>query len=210
MREAEVARILRQRFGELAIAEPGVAFLSSPGTEMDLVDRHRRRQRIDVCRRRKRFRQRALIEHDRCPVGANLACEGQRIGLERQRVPIARRDCKLVAVARPRARYEQFPVAVAAHPHQVTLGVPEIEIAYEGDRLRVGREQDEADPRDALAGHRMRAELVIEALMRAFAEQIEIEVAQDRRKAVRVLELDGVVAEARAQPVMARVVGDFA
>ncbi len=71
--------------------------------------------------------------------------------------------------------------------------------------MRVGREQDEADPRDALAGHRMRAELVIETLMRAFAEQIEIEVAQDRRKAVRVLELDGVVAEARAQPVMARV-----
>ena len=74
----------------------------------------------------------------------------------------------------------------------------------------VGREQDEADALDALAGHRMRAELVIEALMRAFAEQIEIEVAQDRRKAVRVLELDGVVAEARAQPVMARVLGDFA
>ena len=47
----------------------------------------------------------------------------------------------------------------------------------------------------------MRAELVVDPLMGAFAEQIEIEVAQDRRKAVGVVELDDVVAEAGAQLV---------
>ena len=35
--------------------------------------------------------------------------------------------------------------------------------------------------------------------MGAFAEQVKVEVAQDRRKAVGVIEFDDVVAEARAQ-----------
>ena len=37
----------------------------------------------------------------------------------------------------------------------------------------------------------MRAELVVEPQMRAFAQQIEVEIAQDRRKAIGVLQLDG-------------------
>ena len=38
--------------------------------------------------------------------------------------------------------------------------------------------------------------------MRAFAEQMQVEIGQDRRKAIGVLHLDLVVAEARAQPVV--------
>ena len=52
----------------------------------------------------------------------------------------------------------------------------------------------------------MRAELVVEPLMGAFAEQIEIEIAQDRRKAVGVVEIDDVVAEPGAQLVALRAV----
>ena len=44
--------------------------------------------------------------------------------------------------------------------------------------------------------------------MRAFAEQMQVEVGQDRRKAIGVLQLDLVVAEARAQPVMRIARGD--
>ena len=49
----------------------------------------------------------------------------------------------------------------------------------------------------------MGAELVVELEVRALAEQIKIEVGQDRRKAIGVLQLDLAVAEARAQPVVA-------
>ena len=44
--------------------------------------------------------------------------------------------------------------------------------------------------------------------MRAFAEQMQIEIGQDRRKAVGVLELDLAVAEARAQPIVRVARGD--
>ena len=50
--------------------------------------------------------------------------------------------------------------------------------------------------------HRMRAELVVKLEMGAFAEQMQIEIGQDRRKAIGVLQLDLAVAEARAQAVM--------
>ncbi|GCC48612.1 hypothetical protein chiPu_0032951, partial [Chiloscyllium punctatum] len=52
----------------------------------------------------------------------------------------------------------------------------------------------------------MRTERVVNPLMRAFAEQIEIEIAQDRRKAVGVLQLDDVVAESGAELVARRAV----
>src|SRR5438034_8177084 len=49
----------------------------------------------------------------------------------------------------------------------------------------------------------MRAEPLVEMYMRAFAKQIEIEVGQDRREAIRVLKLDLAFAVARAQTVVA-------
>src|SRR4030088_425941 len=50
MGEAEVAHIGGQHLGELAVAEPAVALLglAPPRSEMHLVDRDRRRQRIGV------------------------------------------------------------------------------------------------------------------------------------------------------------------
>lgn len=52
----------------------------------------------------------------------------------------------------------------------------------------------------------MRAELVVKALVGAFAKQIEVEIGQDRRKAIGVLEFDDVVAELRAELVVLRAV----
>jgi hypothetical protein len=41
----------------------------------------------------------------------------------------------------------------------------------------------------------MGAELVVDPHVRAFAEQMQVEIAQDRRKAVGVVEIDDRVAE---------------
>src|SRR3954464_10376430 len=64
MGEAEIADVSRQLLRKLAIAEPLVAVLAPPRAEMDLVDRHRRTERIDIGRRGPRMRQLGLVEHD--------------------------------------------------------------------------------------------------------------------------------------------------
>ena len=111
-------------------------------------------------------------------------------------------DLVFVLVAGARAGDEDFPVAVAAHPHGVAPAVPEIEIADHADAARVGREHHEGHAIDAFELHRMGAELVVELEMRALAEQMQIEIAEDRREAISVLELDFAVAESGAQPIV--------
>ena len=84
----------------------------------------------------------------------------------------------------------------------MAAAVPEIEVADDADTPRVRREHHEGDAIDALVPHRMRAELVVELQVRAFAEQMQVHVGQDRREAVGVFHLDLVVAEARPQPIV--------
>ena len=115
-------------------------------------------------------------------------------------------DVELVVVAGARMRDEQLPIADAAHPHRMPPRIPEIEIADHADAPRVRRQHHEGDAVDALERHRMRAELVVDALVGALAEQIEVELAQYRREAVGIVELDHIVAEAGAQLIAFRAV----
>src|SRR4051794_26676788 len=121
-------------------------------------------------------------------------------------LPLRSDDVELVMVAGGGMRHEQFPIAAAAHAHGMTPRVPEIEVADHADAPRVRREHDECDAWNAIQHHRMRAELVIEALLGSFAKQIEIEIGQDRRKAIGIFEIDGGVAEPCAQLVALRSV----
>ena len=206
MGEAEVADIARQLLGQFAIGQPLVVVLAPPRAEMDLVDRHRRAQRVDAGRRRARMRQLGLVEHDRGGARAHLGGERHRIGLQRQMLALRADDIEFVVIAGRGVRDEQLPIAVAAHAHRMPPRIPEIEIADHADAPRIRRQHHEGDAVDAVQRHRMRAELVVEPLMGAFAEQIEIEVGQNRRKAVGIVELDHVVAEAGAQLVALRAV----
>ena len=108
-------------------------------------------------------------------------------------------DIEFIAVARGGVGYEQLPIAKAAHAHRMPPCVPEIEIADDADPLRVGCEHDESHPIDAVEHQRMRAELVVESLMGAFAQEIKVEIRQHRRKAVGIVEVDHGLAEAGAQ-----------
>ena len=56
----------------------------------------------------------------------------------------------------------------------------------------------------------MGAQLFVKMHMRSFAEQVEIEIGQDRREAVGVFELDLPVAVARAQAIVSRPIGQTA
>jgi hypothetical protein len=115
-------------------------------------------------------------------------------------------DVELVVVADAGLRNEQLPIADAAHPHRMPPPVPEIEVADDADAFGIRRQHHEGDAVDAVERHRMRAELVVDPLMGALAEQMQIEVGQDGRKAVGVVKLDDIVAEVSAQLVFARAV----
>ena len=147
-----------------------------------------------------------LVENDRGGLGPHFGGKGDRIGLQRQMLAVGVDDVELVVIADAGVRDEQLPIADAAHPHRMPPRIPVIEIADHADAARVRRQHHEGDALDAVERHRMRAELVIDALMGAFAEQIEIEVAQHGRKAVGVVEFDEFVAEAGAQLIARRAV----
>ncbi len=112
--------------------------------------------------------------------------------------PVGSGNVELVAVAGAGVRHEQFPIADTAHPHRMSQRIPEIEIADHADRFGVRRQHHERDAVDAIERHRMRAELVIDPPVGAFAQQIEIEVAEHGREAVGIVEIDDVFAEASA------------
>ena len=110
-------------------------------------------------------------------------------------------DIEFIMIARGGMGHEQLPIADAAHPHRMPPRIPEIEIADDADPPRIGGEHHERHAVDAVERHRMRAKLVVNPLMGAFAQQIQIEVGQHGRKAVGVVEIDHGLAEAGAQLV---------
>ena len=208
MREVEVAHIGRQLVGKLAIGQPAVAVLGPPppGAEMHFIDRDRRVAGIAAGRRRRRTLYRLRVDDDRCRLRAHLGGKRHRIGLERQQLAVGAQDLELVLVAGGDRRHEDFPEAVAAHAHGVAPAVPVIEIADDAHAPRIRRKHREGDAGDAVVHDRMRAELVVELKMRALAQEVEIEIGQNRRKAIRVFQLDDRLAKADAQAIRAGII----
>ena len=138
--------------------------------------------------------------------GRISAPNANRIRLKRQQRAGAADDLVFVFVAGARAGHEDLPIAIAAHAHGVAPSVPEIEVADDADALRIRRPHHESHALDAVQHQGMGAELVVEAQVIAFAEEIQVEIGQNRREAVGVFQLDLVVAEAGTQPVVLGIV----
>ncbi len=117
------------------------------------------------------------------------------------------KNIELVVIADLGMRNEQLPIATAAHAHRMAPRVPEVEITDHADALGIGREHDEADTFGAVDRHRMRAELVVQPQVVAFAEQVKVVIAQDRQEAVGIVEIDDMIAEMRAQAVALQAAG---
>src|SRR5262245_60357237 len=88
----------------------------------------------------------------------------------------------------------------------MTPAIPKIEIADHAHPLRRRRKDGEGHAFHAIEHDGMGAELVVEMQMRPFAEQVEIEIGQDRWETVGILDLNLAFAIARAQAVVSRPV----
>ena len=118
-------------------------------------------------------------------------------------MPALRADLVLVQRARPDAGHEQLPdPGAAASLQRVLAAVPEVERADHADALGVGRPDREPRAGQAVEFGRMRAELVVDRVVIAFAEQVQVEVGELRREVVRVVLVDLDAARvAHVQPV---------
>ena len=69
-------------------------------------------------------------------------------------------------------------------PHRMDALIPTVEITDDADSPRIGRPDREGDARDTLHRAQMCAEPLIEIEVAAFANQVEIEVAEERGQRV--------------------------
>ena len=121
----------------------------------------------------------------------NLVLEGVGIGLVHAVALIARRHVVFVHRARAQLGDESFPDAGAAGHAQGMAGlVPGIELADDRDRVGVRRPHREVGAALAIDGGRVRAQFLVEPVVIALVEQVEIVVAQEREVIAHSVVLD--------------------
>src|SRR5579872_6881102 len=127
------------------------------------------------------------IENDGSGFWSDLRGEAVRIGLLLLIAMKTRPHEILVVRAVADAGNENFPDAAGAQPHRMAAAVPVVEVADDADHFGVRRPHREANAGDSVARSKMRAEGPVALEVRTFAVQVQIEIGQQRRKAVRVV-----------------------
>ena len=119
-----------------------------------------------------------------CPRrGLRGACH--RVRFLRQHVSVRPDDLVFVAGTRAGAGHEQFPDAgLSAQTHGMTTPVPAVEVAHHRDTPRIRCPNGEAHTGHALDRHRDGPEAAAQFVMRAFANEVEIEVAEQEAETV--------------------------
>ena len=206
VREPERAAVLDQLLGGLAVAQPRAVGVAHPGSEVDLVRRHRRPIRVVLGAAPHPLVVRPWvgrrIPDPRRRLRPDLHAEGEGVGLQPQR-PVAAEDLVLVELAGANAGDEDLPYAGGAHAAKWQQpSVPAVEVADDPHAPGVRGPDGEADAGHALVGARVRAEHVVQPFMRALGEEVQVDLADGRGVAVRILAFPGVaVREGEAQAV---------
>ena len=124
--------------------------------------------------------------------------ESERISLHHD-VAVRVANFEFVERALAHAGNENLPHARSAETaHRMKAPVPVIEIADDTDALRIRRPDGEARAGHAIDHAQLRAELVVDLPLIAFAEEIKILFAQRRQKRIRIAH----------SPRLARVIRD--
>ena len=123
-----------------------------------------------------------------------LEAESVGVGFHQDRA-VYGPQLELVAIANLRGGEKDLPDAAGAqNPHRVDAAVPPVEVADDADTGGIGGPDGEVDAVRVADGHRVRAEPLVDARVRAFAEQIDVVVADDAAVAVRIVDVGGVAA----------------
>ena len=205
VREAQIGNVGDQRFLEPLPVREAFVF-TPPGTQMHLVDRHRRTQLVTGHAGPARRNLRELADH-RGGCRTQLGSKAVGVGLLRQEITLARTDFVLVAGSHPDARNENLPdTALATQAHRMTATIPGVEITDDADPLRIGRPHGKGHALDTVDLAQMRAEPLVRPQVRAFGEQPDVEFAEHRREAVGILDLLNASRPGDAQPVVEQLV----
>ena len=205
MGKAHVAGVIDQFGRGLLVRDRAAAVLPAPASKVDLVDRDRLIGPLRVRAAGHPVRIRPAIArdvaHDRGRLRRMLRTKAHRVGLF---VPLAIGAEDLVFIGRALAdqRQEDFPDAGGAAPaHDVAPPVPGIEIADDRDAPRIRRPDREMRAAHPFVFDDMRAQHLPQRVMRALAQQIFVHLAQDRAKAIGVLDQPFLAVAAAAQLV---------
>jgi hypothetical protein len=119
----------------------------------------------------------------------SLGAEAEGVGLQRQEFAVRAYDLVLVYGSLADFGDEDLPHSTQVLAHGVPASVPEVEPTDHGDAPRVRGPHREVRASDAFEHHRVRPEYFIEFEVVALPQEVEILVAENTRKAVRVLDL---------------------
>src|SRR6266404_5458043 len=127
------------------------------------------------------------IADDGAGVRTQLGAEGVRIGFEGQKISIGAEDFVLVDGAFADFREKKFPDAGRpTRTHGVDTTVPMIHIANEADATRGRRPDGEARSGNACDRVEVRAEFLVGVVVATLADEVEVEVRQEKSKRVGV------------------------
>jgi hypothetical protein len=105
----------------------------------------------------------------------------------RQQCAVRAQQLVFVKRAGSKPRDENLPDAGAVpQPHRVAAAVPTVEIADHRNAPRVGRPDGKAHARHAVDQHRVGAEARREIPVLPFGEQVDVELAEQWAKRIRV------------------------
>ncbi len=210
MREAHVLHVRHEALRHLAVRQEAIAFFghARPRAEMHLVHRDRP---IEP-RALRRTRGRPLRVVPLVPRHVVDDGRGLRWHFERDAEGIrflengagARADLEFVAFAVGEPGQKDLPDAARREkPHRVHAAVPRVEVADHAHAIGIRRPHGEVDAGGRPHLDAMRAEFFERAMMRAFAEQMQIEIGQHTAVPIGIIDLDDVIAGiADAEPIV--------
>ncbi len=191
VRESHLLDVGNQAVAQFAIRQPAIAFFGDalPRAEMDFIKRDRRVEPVPLGALGHPLRviPRKAIEvgHHRPGLWPLLPAESVRVSLQRQRRPFVRENLVLVNHSFRYAGNEQLPDSRrSARAQRMHAAVPIIKVTDDADAPGVRRPHCKMHAAHALDGLQVRAELLVAVVVRAFAEQMKIEIAQQGRKGI--------------------------
>ncbi len=188
VRETHLLDVLGQHGRDLVVAEQptGIARVPPPGARMDFIDAERSVERVVFgLFLTPRVIAPGVVEvpDDRGRVGRQLPEKGEGVPLV-DHVPIViRDDVVFVDGPFPDLRDEAFPDsrAIPACGQRVSLGIPLVEVPDDGDLGGVGGPDGEIRPLDTTVLDHVGAQLLIEAKVIAFLEQVDVVIRQQTK-----------------------------